>query len=83
MTTMHPDFRDISLALNAQNAKYLIVGGYAVGVHAEPRATKDLDLWIQSSAENSRASRLASRRCASTFFITSMVFGLTMHGNGG
>ena len=52
---MHPDFRDILLALNAQNARYLIVGGYAVGVHSEPRATKDIDLWIQTSADNSRA----------------------------
>lgn len=50
---MHPDFRDILLALNAQNAKYLIVGGYAVGVHSEPRATKDLDLWIKTDSENS------------------------------
>jgi hypothetical protein len=52
---MHPDFRDILIALNAQNAKYLVVGGYAVGAHSEPRATKDLDLWIQTSAENSEA----------------------------
>ncbi len=52
---MHPDFRDILLALNAHNAKYLIVGGYAVGVHSEPRATKDLDLWVQTDSENGNA----------------------------
>jgi hypothetical protein len=52
---MPPEFRDILLALNAQNARYLLVGGYAVGVYSEPRATKDLDLWIQMSAENSLA----------------------------
>jgi len=32
-----------------------VVGGYAVGVHAEPRATKDLDIFILADEENSRA----------------------------
>jgi hypothetical protein len=31
------------------------VSGYAFGVHAEPRATKDLDLFIRSDEENSQA----------------------------
>jgi hypothetical protein len=31
------------------------VGGYAFGVHAEPRATKDLDLFIRCDKENSEA----------------------------
>lgn len=31
------------------------VGGYAVGVYAEPRATKDLDLFIRSDLVNSEA----------------------------
>jgi hypothetical protein len=31
------------------------VGGYAFGVHAEPRATKDLDIFIRSNEENSKA----------------------------
>ena len=52
---MYKDFRDILFALNAEKAKYLIVGGYAVSVHTEPRATKDLDLWIKTDAENSDA----------------------------
>ena len=32
--------------------QYLIVGGHAVGFHARPRATKDLDLWIGEHPEN-------------------------------
>jgi hypothetical protein len=52
---MEKDFRDILLALNHANAKYLVVGGYAVSIHAQPRATKDLDLWIETTAENSVA----------------------------
>jgi len=30
----------------------MIVGGYAVALHGRPRATKDLDLWIEASPAN-------------------------------
>jgi hypothetical protein len=42
-------------AFNEHRVKYLIIGGYAVAVHAQPRATKDLDLFIQPSLENAKA----------------------------
>ena len=35
--------------------RYLIVGGYAVMVHTEPRYTKDLDVWIEPTESNARA----------------------------
>ncbi|HEX7602799.1 MAG TPA: hypothetical protein VF316_14385 [Polyangiaceae bacterium] len=41
-----PDFKDLLSALAASNADYLVVGGWAVGFHGEPRYTKDLDLLI-------------------------------------
>jgi hypothetical protein len=40
---------------NAQNVEYLIVGGYAVSFHAQPRATKDIDLLIKPDAGNAKA----------------------------
>jgi len=43
---MYPDFEQLLSALNAENARYLIVGGYAVGEYAQPRATKDLDILL-------------------------------------
>jgi hypothetical protein len=52
---MGEDLKDLLRAFNANAVKYLVVGGYAFGVHAEPRATKDLDLFIQPSRENSEA----------------------------
>ena len=52
---LHPDFRDLLSALAATNAEYLIVGGWAVGYHAEPRFTKDLDVFIGPSHENLEA----------------------------
>lgn len=52
---MFRDFKELLSVLNAHRVKYLIVGGYAVSLHAEPRATKDLDVLIGPSAENSKA----------------------------
>lgn len=53
---MNQDFLDILRALTAAEAKYLLVGAYAVAVHAEPRATGDIDLWVQPTRAN--ASRV-------------------------
>jgi hypothetical protein len=49
---VNPDFRDLFAALNAAEARYLLVGGYAVAFHAQPRFTKDLDVWTEPTAEN-------------------------------
>jgi hypothetical protein len=38
--------------LNDADVRYLVVGGYAVFFHAEPRYTKDLDVWVEPSADN-------------------------------
>jgi hypothetical protein len=52
---MNKDLKELLLAFNAHDVKYLVVGGYAVGVHSEPRATKDLDIFIRTDDENSHA----------------------------
>jgi len=52
---MNKDFQDILRAFNAHKVKYLVIGGYAFGVHLEPRTTKDIDLWIRTDRENAKA----------------------------
>jgi hypothetical protein len=52
---MYPDFKELLSIFNAHSVKYLVVGGYAVSFHAQPRATKDLDLFIRPDAENAKA----------------------------
>jgi len=52
---MFEDFKELLSIFNAHNVKYLIVGGYAVSLHAQPRATKDIDLLIKPDAENALA----------------------------
>jgi hypothetical protein len=47
--------KDLLRAFNEHGVRYLVVGGYAFGVHAEPRATKDLDLLIRSDESNGAA----------------------------
>ena len=47
------DFSDLFSAFNAAQVRYLLVGGYAIAVHAEPRHTRDLDVWVEPTAENS------------------------------
>jgi hypothetical protein len=49
---INSDFRDLLQSLNAAGVRYLIVGGYAVMVHTEPRYTKDLDVWIEADVAN-------------------------------
>ena len=48
------DFRDLLQCLNEADARYLIVGAYAVIFHTEPRYTKDLDIWADPAPENAR-----------------------------
>jgi hypothetical protein len=52
---LFPDFEQLRSGFNNENVDYLLIGGYAVMVHAQPRATKDLDIFIRCDAENARA----------------------------
>jgi hypothetical protein len=52
---MFDDFKELLSIFNAQKAKYLVVGGYAVSFHAQPRATKDIDLLIRPDPANGKA----------------------------
>lgn len=54
-----PDFEEFIALLNVHRVRYLIVGGYAVGFHARPRATKDIDILVDMSVANARRTRAA------------------------
>jgi hypothetical protein len=49
---LHPDFKDLLAVFAKHSVDYLLIGGYAVGFHAEPRFTKDLDLWLRPEQDN-------------------------------
>ena len=46
------DFKELIELLIANKIEYLIVGGYAVGIHGYPRYTGDIDIWINPDADN-------------------------------
>ena len=57
----YPDFEEFIAALNARGVRYLVVGGYALAFHARPRATKDLDVYVEPTAVNAKRLRAALR----------------------
>jgi hypothetical protein len=59
---LHPDFGDLLEAFARCEVEYALIGGYAVGHHAKPRATKDLDLLV--SAEGDNLERVANALAA-------------------
>ncbi len=58
---MNSDFKDLLRLFADHKVGYLIVGGYAVAHHAQPRFTKDLDLWIGPTPENAAKVAAALR----------------------
>jgi hypothetical protein len=52
---MYPDYKDLLSVFQSHGVRYLIVGGYAVIFHAQPRFTKDLDIFVQADPVNARA----------------------------
>lgn len=47
--------KELLSVFNAHAVKYLIVGGYAVSFHAQPRATKDIEILVKADAANAKA----------------------------
>jgi hypothetical protein len=56
-----PDFSEFLKLLNSTGVEYLVVGGYAVGVHGYVRATGDLDIWLRPSPANAASTVRALR----------------------
>jgi hypothetical protein len=48
------DFNEFIELLNNNEVKYLVVGGFAIAYYAKPRYTKDIDILVESSKENSK-----------------------------
>ena len=46
------DFKDLIRCLNSSDVRYLLVGGWAVGMYGNPRATKDIDFLVATDDGN-------------------------------
>lgn len=49
---MNPDFVDLLRAFIAAEVRFLVVGAYALALHGRPRATGDLDVWVEATPDN-------------------------------
>jgi len=49
---MNPDFVDLLRAFAAADVRFLVVGAYALAHHGRPRATGDLDVWVDPTPTN-------------------------------
>jgi len=74
------DFEDLFASFNKHKVRYCIVGAYALGFHAEPRYTKDMDLLIERTTAN--AERILRALKDFGFSFTNLKVGdLTRKGN--
>jgi hypothetical protein len=58
---MNPDFVDLLRAFIAADVRFLVVGAYALALHGRPRATGDLDVWVDATPENATHVIMALR----------------------
>jgi hypothetical protein len=49
---LNPDFIDLLAAMVQTGARFLVVGAHAMAVHGVPRATGDIDVWIDAGPVN-------------------------------
>jgi len=58
----NPDFKELFSTFNEEQVEYLVAGAHAVIFHAEPRFTKDLDIWVNPTPENAQRVWKALKR---------------------
>jgi len=51
---MNEDFEEFFALLRSHRVQFLVIGGVAYNFHAPPRATKDIDIWVQPTRANLR-----------------------------
>lgn len=52
MLPFNRDFQDLLSGFLAAEVRFLLVGSYALAFHGHVRATKDIDVWIETSPAN-------------------------------
>ncbi|MBD1393961.1 DUF6036 family nucleotidyltransferase [Mucilaginibacter glaciei] len=53
------DFQDFIEALNTNEVRYILVGGFSVILHGYSRTTGDMDIWVDRTLENYKKIKLA------------------------
>ena len=77
--TLARDFKEFLKSFNSNRVEYLLIGGYAVGIHGHIRATNDLDVWVDISPENAARIECALREFG--FAASGLTLGLFLNRN--
>ena len=51
---LNSDYKEMLSILSEEKVKFLIVGAFALGSYGYPRATGDIDIWVEASSVNAK-----------------------------
>lgn len=72
---LNDDYKEMLQLLLEERVKFLVVGAYALGAHGYPRATGDIDIWVEPGHENAcKVMRVLNRFGAPLFDVTEQDF---------
>lgn len=54
---LNDDWREFLSLMISKRVKFLLLGGHAVSIHASPRMTEDLDVFVETSLPNAKRLR--------------------------
>jgi len=49
---LNKDYKEMLQLLLEERVEFMLVGAYAMGAHGYPRATGDIDIWVEASKSN-------------------------------
>lgn len=49
---LNKDYKEMLQLLLEEQVEFMLVGAYAMGAHGYPRATGDIDIWVEASKNN-------------------------------
>ena len=59
---LNADYRDMVTCLQSEGVEFMLVGGYAVGLHGWPRTTFDIDFWVLANPSNAASLMRALKK---------------------
>lgn len=65
---LNPDFAEMLRTLSDEGVEFLLVGAYAMAAHGVPRATGDIDVWVNPSRDNAQRVLRALRGFGAPLF---------------
>ncbi|HDP80643.1 MAG TPA: hypothetical protein ENN21_07360 [Spirochaetes bacterium] len=65
---LNDDYREMLQILSEEGVEFLIVGAYALAAHGYPRATGDIDIWVNPDTGNAQKVYAALKRFGSPLF---------------